>query len=292
VQTRLLRHAKALGQDPNFLLARYAAERFLYRLSVSPHAERFVLKGALLMLAWLGETVRATRDVDFLGYGDLDTDALRAAIVQICQCPVAADGLTFEPDTIRIEPIRENATYGGRRVTLRAKLGNARIPLQLDIGVGDATIPEPEWLDFPSLLDFPPPRLRAYRPETSIAEKLHAMVVLGEANSRLRDYFDIYALATQRRFQSTPLIAAVRATFARRDTPLPSFPPAGLTRDFALQAGKQAQWRAFIERTGASAPPELTAVIEMIGLFLDPIVSAAHSGEVPDLTWPPGGPWA
>jgi hypothetical protein len=143
VQTRLNTHARVIGADPNFVLTRYVAERFLYRLSRSTYAERFVLKGALLMLAWLGETLRPTRDMDFLGYGDLSPDALSGALTTICTTPVEPDGLVFEVDSIRIESIREEDAYGGWRAALRATLGNARIPLQIDVGAGDAAIPAP-----------------------------------------------------------------------------------------------------------------------------------------------------
>lgn len=216
VQTRLVQHAKAIGIDPNLVLTRYATERILYRLSQSAYADRFILKGALLMLVWLGETVRPTRDADLLGFGDLSEDSLAQ-----CAEQVAPDGLEYLAPSIRVAAIREGDAYGGLRVTIQARLGNARLPVQIDVGFGDALVPEPEWLEYPGLLDLPRPRLRAYRPETAIAEKFHAMVVLGEANSRMRDFFDIYALAKDQEF-GDDLVQAVRATFERRRTVIPS----------------------------------------------------------------------
>lgn len=179
VQVRLVRHAKAIDVDPNIVLARYATERLLYRLSRSPHAERFVLKGALLLLVWLGETIRPTRDADLLGFGELDVNALTRIFHEICTVQVEPDGLAFDAASTRVAAIRPEDAYGGQRVTLLACLGPARIRVQVDVGIGDALTPEPEWLEYPSLLDLPRPRLRAYRPETAIAEKVHAMVVLG-----------------------------------------------------------------------------------------------------------------
>lgn len=292
VQTRLVRHAKALGADPNLVLARYATERLLYRLSRSPHADRFVLKGALLLLVWLGEAIRPTRDADLLGFGDLDADALTATFAEICAVEAEPDGLTFDAASIRVAEIRPEDAYGGQRVTLIARLGPARIRVQVDVGIGDAVTPEPEWLDYPSLLDLPRPRLRAYRPETAIAEKVHAMVLLGSKNSRMRDFFDVHALAMRKPFDSTMLDRALRATFERRRTPVPTVRPIALTPAFAEVDGKLAQWAGFIRRNRlTAAPADLRAVIDAIASFIGPVLAAAANGESFAATWPPGGPW-
>lgn len=184
VQVRLARHAKAIGVDPNLVLTRYGAERFLYRLSRSRHAERFVLKGALLLLAWLGETLRPTRDVDLLGFGELTDGELLAILREVCGVAVDPDAVTFDAASAKVAPIREDDAYGRRRVTVRGRIGTARVAVQVDIGIGDAVTPAPEWLEYPSFLDFPSPRLLAYPRETVLAEKLHAMVLLGVRNSR------------------------------------------------------------------------------------------------------------
>jgi predicted nucleotidyltransferase component of viral defense system len=207
VQTRLVSHAKAIGADPNLVLARFAVERLLYRLSASPHAERFVLKGALLLLAWLGETLRPTRDADLLGFGDLSDAALDRIFREVCAVPVAPDGLTFPPESIRLSAIRVDDRYGGKRVTLHGELGKARLRVQVDVGIGDVVVPAPGWLEYPSLLGFARPRLRAYHRETVVAEKVHAMVVLGSRNSRLRDLFDVEALAQREAFDGPTLTA-------------------------------------------------------------------------------------
>lgn len=188
VQARLVRHAKSLNVDPNLVFARYATERLLYRLSRSQYAERFVLKGALLLLVWLGETIRPTRDADLLGFGELDAEALARIFREICDVHVQPDGLSFDAASVRVAAIRPEDAYGGQRVTLRVLLGKTRIRVQVDVGIGDAVTPEPEWLEYPSLLDFPRPRLRAYGPETVIAEKVHAMVVLGTGRLLDKDW--------------------------------------------------------------------------------------------------------
>jgi predicted nucleotidyltransferase component of viral defense system len=193
IHARLINHAKAAGVDANLILVRYAMERFLYRLSRTSHAKGFVLKGGLLMLVWLGETIRPTRDADLLGSGDLSNQELKKIFRGVCVADVEPDGMAYDLESIRITDIREENPYGGKRVIMRSSLGKARIRLQADVGAGDAVSPPPEWLEYPTLLGMPSPRLRAYRPETTIAEKAHAMVTLGSVNSRMRDFFDIYS---------------------------------------------------------------------------------------------------
>lgn len=292
VQTRLVTHAKAIGVDPNLVLARYAVERFLYRLSRSAHAERFVLKGALLMLVWLGETIRPTRDADLLGFGELSVQSLGRIFTEVCAVEAEPDGMHYLPSSIRVAAIRPEDAYGGLRVTLQARLGAARLRVQVDVGIGDAVTPEPVWLDYPGLLDFQRPRIRAYRPETAIAEKFHAMVVLGAANSRMRDFFDIYALSERERFEGGVLADAVRATFERRRTAIPADLPLALTPEFAAAPQKQAQWRGFLSKSGPTAAwPNLGQVVERMAHFLGPVIAAARRGSPPGINWPAGGPW-
>jgi hypothetical protein len=219
VQVRLARHARAIGVDPNLVLTRYAVERFLYRLSRSAHADRFVLKGALLLLVWLGETLRPTRDADLLGFGELSDEALGAM---------------------------------------------SRLTVQLDIGIGDAVTPGPQWLEYPSLLeDLPRPRLRTYPRETVLAEKLHAMVFLGLRTSRMKDYFDVYALLREDAMDPTQLARAIAATFARRRTALPEGVSPALSNDFFDDPTKQAQWRAFLARNRIDGPTLQEVVVEI-----------------------------
>lgn len=292
VQARLVRHAHMLGVDPNLVLTRFAMERFLYRLSRSPHAERFVLKGALLLLVWLGEMLRPTRDADLLGFGDLSDEALARIFREVCAVEVEPDAMAYLGDSIRIAAIRPEDAYGGKRVTLQSRLGPARLRVQVDVGIGDAVTPEPVWLDYPSLLELPRARLRAYQPETAIAEKFHAMVTLGSKNSRMRDFFDIDALAERMSFDGQRLVEALRATFERRGTLAPSGVPLALTPAFAASSEKQAQWAGFLKKNRlSSAPQDLGQVVERLARFLGPVIDAARHGSDVDLVWPPGGPW-
>ena len=281
VQVRLVQHAKAMGSDPNLVMTRFAVERFLYRLSRSPHAERFVLKGALLMLAWLGDTLRPTRDADLLGFGEISEETLARIFTDVCKMEVEPDALVFLADSVRVEPIRAEDAYGGQRVTLDATMGAARLRVQVDIGIGDAMVPPPEWLDYPRLLDdLPPMRMRAHSPLTVIAEKMHAVVFLGLRNSRMKDIFDLHALARLGGHDTARLSEALAATFARRQTLVPADVPTGLSEVFAQDATKRTQWNAFLKKNRLAAP-SLEIVIEEIWRFIEqPLALARQAGSV------------
>ena len=259
VRQRLLNLAHARGQPMELLLTRYALERLLHRLSVSPHRERFVLKGAMLLAIWFDEPHRATRDVDLLGFGDAAEDALLGMFREIMAVEVD-DGVRFDLKGLKIEAIREEVEYGGSRLRTTAALAGARIPITVDIGFGDAVEPGVEDIDLPVLLDMPSPHLRAYPPETVIAEKLHAMVVLGRANSRMKDYYDVWMLTGAFEIDPDRLRLAIAATFARRSTAIPVEALDGLSDAFASDPAKQRQWDAFA-RNLSGATPEFRLVV-------------------------------
>jgi predicted nucleotidyltransferase component of viral defense system len=279
VQVRLARHAREIGVDPNLVLTRYAVERYLYRLSRSPHTERFVLKGALLMLVWLGERLRPTSDADLLGFGELTEKTLGQILREVASQPVEPDAVEFDTDSVRVEPIRAEDDYGGWRATIQARVGAARLTVQVDVGIGDAVTPAPEWLDYPGLLDLPSPRLRAYPRESVIAEKLHAIVLFGTRNSRMKDYFDLYALANEGVVDAAILADAITATFARRATEVPKPVPVGLADSFADEPETQAQWKAFLARNRLEAPSFGEVVAEIRDLVLDPLRLAGARAE-------------
>lgn len=259
VRQRLLNLAHARGQPLELLLTRYALERLLHRLSLSPQRERFVLKGALLLTTWFDEPHRATRDLDLLGFGDPSDAALLAVFHEVMSIAVE-DGIVFDAAGLQIQPIREDMKYGGSRLRTTAALAGARIPVVVDVGFGDAIEPGAEDIDLPVLLDMPSPRLRAYPQETVIAEKLHAMVTLGLANSRMKDYYDVWMLARTFELDAARLRRAIEATFARRGTPLPTSLPEGLSDAFAADDAKQRQWTAFARNLSTPAP-ELRVVV-------------------------------
>jgi len=203
---RLLNRAKNNKEDFNLLLSRYGMERFLYRLSVSPHNDRFILKGASLFLVWKGQNYRVTRDADLLGFGNSDVEQLADLFRDICRVEFQGDGMLYLPESLSAEEIREDQAYDGVRITLVGMLNQARIPLQVDIGFGDVITPAPEQVEYPALFDAPPPILNAYPRYTLVAEKLEAMVKLGLANSRMKDFYDIWLLSRLFSFEGDELL--------------------------------------------------------------------------------------
>jgi len=292
VRQRLLNLSRKTGEDFQFLLTRYAVERLLYRLSVSEHAPRFILKGALLFALWTGQMHRPTRDLDLLGFGDSSAERLAEVFRSLCSAAVADDGLVFSLDTVNVEPIREDQEYGGQRITLLVRLGNARIDLQVDVGFGDAITPRAQTVTFPTLLGMEPPTLKAYPRETVVAEKLEAMVKLGLANSRMKDFYDLVILARTFPFSGSVLRNAITATCTRRGTTIPPAPPIALTAEFAADDTKRKQWLAFRKRNGLEETiGDLEAVIAELAGFLTPLLAAVSHGEAFKATWKAGGPW-
>jgi hypothetical protein len=261
-------------------------------LAMSPHGSAFVLKGAALFTLWTDRAYRATRDVDLLGLGDGSEQRLRAVFEEVLGLDVPADGVVFDVGSTEVGPIREDQAYGGVRIVIIAKIVNARIRLQVDVGLGDAITPDPELVTFPPLLDFPAPRIRVYPRETVIAEKLEAMVQLGMANSRMKDFFDVVVLARMFEFEGEPLARAIRATFDRRGTRLPRGLPVALTPAFAVEAGKKAQWSAFVRKSATALDlGDLPRVVEAAATFLGRPLEAASMQRPWQARWPRGGPW-
>ena len=292
VKQRLLNLARANGEDFNLILTRYGNERLLYRLCRSDHGDDFVLKGAMLFALWTGKTHRPTRDLDLLGKGRPDLDRIAELFREVCRVVLDDDGLVFDPDSVEPERIRDDAEYEGVRVRINGHLGSAKVRLQVDVGIGDAVVPPPEVVEYPVLLDHAPPRLRAYRRETVIAEKLQAMVELGMANSRMKDFFDVRYLAMNFEFDGGELVRAIEATFDRRRTPIPTGAPTALTDTFAKDSGKQTQWSAFLRRTGLEGDVDLEEVIADLRRFLLPPLDALSASRPFVGTWPTPGPWA
>lgn len=291
VRQRLLNLAGESKQDFGLLLTKYALERLLYRLSVSEHQDTFVLKGALLFQLWTSEPYRPTRDLDLLGLGDGSAERYRKIFTELCSQKVEDDGLTLLPDTIRVERIREDEEYEGVRVLMNARLANARISLQIDVGFGDVITPGPIELEYPTLLSFPAPKLRAYSKESVVAEKFEAMVKLGMANSRMKDFYDLWVMAKQFEFRGPVLSAAIKATFERRRTALPSSRPLAFTVEFGAAPTKQTQWRAFLRKSGLNASEFLSDVVKVLDGFLMPVVEGITSNKTQGYTWRPGGLW-
>lgn len=292
VRQRLLDLARKIGADFQLILVQYGVERLLYRFSRSAYKDRFILKGAMLFSVWSEEPFRATRDLDFLGKGDNTVSAMTKVFSEICKTAADGDGLEFLSDKIDGEEIRDAQEYQGVRLRFEARLAGARIPVQVDIGFGDAVVPAAEMVDYPVLLDHPAPRLLAYPRETVVAEKFEAMVNRGMANSRMKDFFDIWVLALMFEFDGSRLAQGIRATFERRRTPIPVAPPLALTEEFYADRPKQIQWEAFLRKGRLKIQEkDFSKVASLLRDFLMPPATAAvQSGDFSQ-RWPAGGPW-
>ena len=274
IRARLLNIAKAEGTDFNTILVRYALERILYRISQSAHADRFLLKGALLFTLWYDMPHRPTRDADLLGFGASDLDAVAQTFREIAHIEVD-DGIVFDAASITVEEIRKDAGYTGVRVVITAELARAVSKTQIDIGFGDAVTPAPVQAVYPVLLkDLPAPQLRIYPVYTVVAEKLHAIALLGMTNSRLKDYFDLSVLLDRETLDPDTLAKAIAATFIRRGMAVPVETPIGLTNEFATDATRQALWQAFVRKNDLKVEP-LIQVVTSLRIQLQPILTQA-----------------
>ena len=291
VRARLLKLSKEQGQSFDLVLTRFALERLLFRLSQSRYADRFVLKGAMLLMSWLKEPHRGTRDLDLLGFGDPTPDAMLQTFREILTQDTG-DGVMFNANTLRVDRIREEVEYGGLRLRATASIGGARINLTIDIGFGNALEPGAEFIDYPVLLDHPAPRLQAYARETVIAEKFQAMVALGRANSRMKDFYDLWVISQHFDFRGGVLVEAIRRTFSRRDTAIPTEAPLALTSEYAEDITKQKQWAGFVNRLRPTARTNsLPEVIAALREFLQPVATATATAANFQKIWHAQGPW-
>lgn len=287
IHDRLLSIGKSTRRPFNELLQLFAMERFLYRLGCSPHGRVFILKGGLMLRVWNAPITRPTRDTDLLGHTENSVNNLESLVRDVCRIEVEPDGLEFDGASVRGAIIKVDAEYSGVRVTFLGRLGTARVPMQLDVGFGDVVVPPPVEIEMPVLLDFPRPRLRAYQRETTIAEKFQALVVLGTLNTRMKDFYDLWLLSQHFDFDGAVLMAAVRATFSRRDTELDAS-PLGLSNEFAMSAQSQQYWSAFLRKSALSdAPEQFADVIAWLRRFLLPLTSTERLG-----SWRRGWGWA
>lgn len=292
VHQRLLNQARASQRPFMELLQYYAMERFLYRMSKSIHAENYILKGALLLKALGVNTARPTKDIDLLGLVTEEVTVLENVIRSCCNIGVEDDGLLFDPKSVRGEDIRENQEYQGIRIKFKASLGNAIVTMQIDIGFGDVVSPTPVFVEYPVLLEGSAPKLLAYTLESAIAEKFQAMVALDLANSRMKDFYDIWFLSANYKFTGHTLATAIDKTFRRRNTPLPSELPTAFSENFSADSAKNNQWKSYREKIGdVSSPEDLKEVVNLINDFIWPINKLLVNGERITQDWSPGTGW-
>ena len=293
VKQRLLNRAREQKEDFNLLLTKYGLERILYRIGRSQYKESFVLKGALLFELWAEQRYRPTRDADFLSKGENNPARYQQIFEEICELDVEDDGVRFDRRTVKVERIKEDQDYEGLRVTFTGFMESARLPVQIDIGFGDAVTPDPIETDFPTLLQSPAPRLLSYPRETVIAEKFEVMVKLGIANTRMKDFHDLNTLSELFHFESETLVTAIHNTFERRNTALPiGEPPTALTEEFYADRTKMAQWNAFVAKNkfyirSLSLESVTTSIREFVMPLMQPEI---QSGER-RLRWEPSRSW-
>ncbi|MGM0382843.1 MAG: nucleotidyl transferase AbiEii/AbiGii toxin family protein [Thermodesulfobacteriota bacterium] len=291
VRQRLLNRARETGRPFSEVLQYFAMERFLYRLSKSPYADNFILKGALMLAVWEAPLSRATMDIDLLGRIDNNVEGIIDFTRAICRQKVNPDGISFDEKSIKGERITEDADYEGVRVRFQGSLGTAQITMQLDIGFGDVVVPQPELIDYPTILDLEAPQLLGYSIESTIAEKFEAMVKLGVLNSRMKDFFDIWLLLHQFDFSGPRLAKAISKTFSLRGTEI-TMEPIALTVLFAEDPTKNAQWRGFIRKSRLkNVPQEFDEVVFTIAAFLGPIAKSLVVGEPFNANWSTSGTW-
>lgn len=292
VKARLANLARDQPEDFQELLTRYGRERLLYRLSVSKYRDRFILKGALLFVYWMGVLHRPTRDMDLLGYGNADIASVKAVLRELCTLNVEPDGLIFDPESVAGERIKDEEEYEGVRIHLTALLEKTRVRLQIDVAFGDRIVPGPEEINFPTLLDFPTPYLKSYTRESMVAEKFEAMVKLGMLNTRMKDFFDLWSASQEFRFDGPTLSLAIKTTFETRSTAVPNDPPLALTPEFFDDKEKSAQWNGFLNKARLNAKgkslPEIAGALRS---FLLPVSTTVANSESHKGVWLPGGPW-
>ncbi|MTJ09921.1 MULTISPECIES: nucleotidyl transferase AbiEii/AbiGii toxin family protein [unclassified Anabaena] len=292
IRSRLLNLSKKRGEDYNYLLILYLGERLLYRLSQSLYQQQFILKGATLFKVWNGEPHRATKDLDFLSFGNNEVEHIEKVFQEICLIECEEDGIIFLPESIKAQVIKEDQQYEGVRIEIIGKLNNIHRPLQVDIGFGDVVTPDAKEQIIDTILNVPKPILRIYPRETAIAEKFQAMVDLGIKNSRMKDFYDIWFLCKDFEFQGDLLCQAIGNTFKRRKTEIPAKEPLAFTQEFSNAPEKQTQWKAFLKKSNIGKP-QLTfdEVVAVIKNFIMPPCIASAKNENFDKVWNVGGFW-
>ena len=294
IKARLLNEAKGGGIEFELVLVRYACERFLYRLGESGVRDRCILKGATLLALWMKEPYRATRDIDLLAFGESDEETVRTIITTVCSVPCEEDGITFDLDTLRVSRIRDNQRYQGQRANLRARLGTAQIAVQVDFGFGNAVTAVVDEERLPTLIGgVPAPLVRTYPRVATIAEKFETMVQLGTRNSRMKDFYDVWALSETFAFDGAELREAIERCFERRGTAWSQAVPEALTSAFYSSADLQNRWQSYGQdgQLLSSPPSAFEDIGDRIQSFLGPIRRSILAGQPFGMHWPAGGPW-
>ena len=292
VRERLRNKAKETNHSFAEVLQFYGMERFLYRFSRSKYADKFVLKGALLFTVWQVPERRTTLDIDFLAHYDNQVGSIETLMKDVCSISVESDGLVFDANTVEGRKIKEDADYEGVRINFTGFLERSQIPMQIDVGFGDAIFPKPRMMDYPVILDFPKPHLKGYAPETVVSEKFEAMIQLGLLNSRMKDFYDIWLLMRQFDFEGSQLAEALKRTFAHRKTPFPQGRQLFVEEIYDEKSDRQMLWKTFLKKGNIKqAPEKLSTIAKAIEDFLVKPLEAINKGEDFRGEWKASGTW-
>jgi predicted nucleotidyltransferase component of viral defense system len=289
IKARLLNISKERKENFVLTLNRYSTERLLYRIGISDYKDNFILKGARLLSVYFHDVYRPTKDIDLLGTDNFNLDRMKMIIQAICRIQCPEDGIYFDPKTVSLEDIQEQNAYHGMRVKLIGYLENTKLPLQVDIDFGDAVFPKSKIIQVPTMLNMPSPSIFAYPIESIIAEKLEILISLGIANSRLKDYYDLYMVFGEYELRAKNILKSVKATFGQRKTAIPSELPPALTRDFYSNQSKKRQWTSFLKRINTDL--ELEPVVSRIAIFFTPFLHHNSERGFPYTKWSTAGKW-
>ncbi len=291
IRGRLLSLSRQRSEPFQSVLTRYINERLLYRLSRHPEAKQYALKGAMLLATWPEQTYRPTLDIDLLGHGDSSVSAVRNLFASVIAIDAAEDAVSFELATLRVEPVREHERYAGLTVRVDARLGTAKVPVQIDIGFGDHVHPRMYEGDYGLLLPgLPAVRLRMYPKETVVAEKFQVMLDLATANSRVKDYYDIWVATQYLEFDLIETTIAVRGTLERRGTAIPVGVPEALSDAYGTIVEQRGWWSGFLRvRPPTRLPPPFPEILETLRAFFGQLLASIDADPIPAATWMPGG---
>ena len=284
VKERLLKIAREGNGDYQSIFKQYVHERLLYRISLSSYANSFVLKGALLFLAFDISRLRPTKDIDLMGKDTPnDLESIKNIFSEIAQID-CEDGLTFDAENISAERIIEDDNYKGIRIRFTVRLGKATDGVQIDIGFGDVIHKGPIKIEYPTLLDFTAPSILAYSIESAIAEKFEAIVSLGMATSRMKDFYDILFFAQKNKFDSVDLLEAIKLTFNNRNTAV-DLRNLVFADNFKKDLQKQIQWQAFLKKKKLEADDNFEIVVTKLENFIEPLFDSSENKRWDSTKW-------
>jgi predicted nucleotidyltransferase component of viral defense system len=292
IHARLQRIAVETHRPFQEILYYYVMESFLYRLSQSQYNKQLILKGGLAFGGWGLNLRRPTLDIDFQASISNSIEEVTRVVREICAVSVEEDGIVFDTTSMDVKTTMPNAEYEGARLRFKAYLGRSVIWLQVDLSFANVITPKEIEIEYPTLLDRTNFVLRTYNRETAIAEKFQSMVIWGLSNGRLKDYYDIFLLAKECDFDGSTLAKAFVATFAHRNTEIPTDTPLALSDDF-INLNRN-DWLNYLKNTDYldNSIKDFSGVVEFLRTFLLPPMQATAKGIDYHRQWTAGLGWS